>query len=277
LRIGLVQLTSGDLPPENIVATTALIRLAADQGATFVATPEVTNIVSLNRAHQQTQLHHQNDDPSLSAYVALANELGVWLLIGSLALKSDDPDGRFVNRSFLIAPTGAITVAYDKIHMFDAEISAGETYCESAGFRPGCKQSLARTAVGNIGLTICYDLRFPSLFRSLARAGAQIITVPSAFSPVTGAAHWHVLLRARAIETGCFIVAPAQCGTHAATVGKARKTFGHSLIVSPWGDIVADGGATPGVTMTDVDLNAVAEARHRIPSLSHNPVFENTP
>jgi len=274
VRVALVQLCSSDRPPDNLVATDAFIRKAAGLGATFVLTPEVTNIISRNRAHQVQILSRESDDPTLAHLRSLAAELEVWLLIGSLALLSGDPDGRFANRSFLIAPDGGICARYDKIHMFDVEISLTEIWRESEGYRPGAALVVAMSALANIGLTVCYDLRFPHLFRALAKAGAQIITVPAAFSPVTGAAHWHVLLRARAIETGCFILAPAQCGAHDIDVGKPRSTYGHSLAVNPWGEVLADGGTEPGVTLVDLDLTEVATARKRIPSLDHDRAFE---
>ena len=198
---------------------------------------------------------------------------GFWLLIGSLALKTDDPDGRFANRSFLIAPDGAIAARYDKIHMFDVTLSESERYRESDGFRPGNRAVVADTPLARIGLSICYDLRFPQLYRALAGAGAQILTVPAAFAVATGRAHWEVLLRARAIETGAFVLAPAQCGTHPATTGRARETWGHSLAVAPWGEVLADAGDRPGVALVDLDLDRVAEARGRVPSLSHDRDF----
>jgi len=274
VRAALVQLCSGDRPAENLPLTADFIRQAARRGANFILTPEVTNIVSLSRAHQKSVLQPEGDDLTLAGLCELAAELHIWLLIGSLALLTGDPDGRFANRSFLIGPDGAIKTRYDKIHMFDVQITKAETFRESDGYRPGAAAALARAAIGNIGMTICYDLRFPRLYRGLAKAGAEIITVPAAFSPVTGAAHWHVLLRARAIETGSFVLAPAQCGTHDAIAGKSRQTYGHSLAVSPWGEVLADGGETPGVTVVDIDVSQVDDARRRIPSLSHDQPFE---
>ncbi len=270
MRAGLIQLSSGDDPAGNLPVTLGLIREAAQAGAEFVLTPEVTNIVSADRAHQRAVLHHEEDDPTLAALRDEAKALGIWLLIGSLALKTGDADGRFANRSFLISPEGDIAARYDKIHMFDVTISEAETYRESAGYRPGASAVLAETPFAKIGMTICYDLRFPHLHRRLAQAGAQILTVPAAFSPVTGAAHWETLLRARAIETGCFVFAPAQCGQNA----KGRATHGHSLAVAPWGEVLADGGTTPGVTLVDFDLADVEHARNRVPSLHHDRDFE---
>ena len=192
------------------------------------------------------------------------------MLIGSIGLKTNDDDGRFANRSFLIGPDGGIAARYDKIHMFDVNVSETEVYRESAGYRPGAQAVLADTPLGRIGMTICYDLRFAFLYRRLAQAGAQILTVPAAFNHITGAAHWEVLLRARAIETGCYVLAPAQTGFHPETAGKGRRTYGHSLVISPWGDVLADGGTDPGLTFADIDLAEVTKARARIPSLSHD-------
>lgn len=270
MRAGLVQLTSGDDPVANLAMTRAFVREAALGGAQVILTPEVTNCVSLSRDHQRRVLQHQDDDITLAGLRAAAADHGIWLVIGSLALKTGDADGRFANRSFLIGPQGQIAAHYDKIHMFDVEVSATETYRESSGYRPGDRVVLADTPLGRIGMTVCYDMRFPHLYRTLAQAGAEILSVPSAFSPVTGAAHWHVLLRARAIETGCFVLAPAQTGVHPQQDGRERRTFGHSLAVAPWGEVLADAGTDPGVTFVDLDLAAVADARRRVPSLRHD-------
>lgn len=274
IRAALVQLNSSDDPVANLPETLALIRDAAAAGADFVLTPEVTNCVSTSRKHQNSVLCFEADDATLAALRIVAHELEIWLLIGSIALKTSDSDGRFVNRSFLISPRGEITARYDKIHMFDVQVSKTETYRESAGYRPGEAAVLAQTDFGLVGMTVCYDVRFAHLYRKLAQAGAQILTVPSAFSPVTGAAHWEALLRARAIETGCYVLAPAQVGTHDCSVGKPRKTWGHSLAVSPWGEVLADGGTDVGFTPVDIDLAQVDAARSRIPSLTHDRSFE---
>ena len=239
-------------------------------GASFVLTPEVTNCVSLSRTHQNQVLQTEADDQTLADLRATARDHSVWVLVGSLALIDAQGDGRFVNRSFLIRPDGTIAARYDKIHMFDVTISKTETYHESDGYRPGDTATLAQIDGIGVGMTICYDLRFPHLFRDLAKSGARIFTVPSAFSPETGAAHWETLLRARAIENGCFVLAPAQCDTHPAINGRSRRTHGHSLAIDPWGAVLADGGDLPGVTMVDMDLSAVDDARSRLPSLSHD-------
>lgn len=275
MRAALVQLNSSDDPAENLPATQAFIANAAENGAKFILTPEVTNCVSASRTRQSELLQSEKADITLAALRQQAADLNIWLLIGSLALKTDDPDGRFANRSFLIGPDGAVAAWYDKIHMFDVQVSAKETYRESAGYRPGTRSVLAQAEFGKVGLTVCYDVRFPHLYRQLAQAGAQVLTVPSAFSPVTGAAHWEVLLRARAIETGCFILAPAQTGVHHAVRGKQRETYGHSMAICPWGDVLADAGTEPGVIYVDLDLSEVSQARQRIPSLFATPDYGN--
>ncbi len=277
MRAGLVQLTASDLPHENLPVTEARVREAAAAGAELVLTPEVTNIVSTSRTHQRAHLHHEADDPTLARLRTVAAELEVWLLIGSLALRTDDPEGRFANRSLLVTPGGEIAARYDKIHMFDVDISETESYRESSGFRPGDRMVLAETPWGGLGMTVCYDMRFPHLYRDLAKAGARILSVPAAFSPVTGAAHWETLLRARAIETGCFVLAPAQTGQHAASRGKARETHGHSLAVGPWGEVLADGGTAPGVTFVDLDMDAVDRARRRVPAIGHDRPYDGAP
>jgi predicted amidohydrolase len=276
LRAALIQTCAGDVPAENLAATADLIRRAKGQGAEFALTPEVTNIVTFSRKYQAEVLKTEAEDPTLAGMQELASELGIWLLVGSLALKAEDEThlerGRFVNRSFLISADGDVEARYDKIHMFDVEVGEGESYRESKAFRPGDAAVVADAPWATLGLTVCYDLRFPALYRALAEAGARILTVPSAFTRPTGAAHWHALLRARAIETGCFVLAPAATGTHpvrAVEGGRQRKTYGHSLAVSPWGEVLADGGEEVGVTMVDLDLSAVDDARGRIPSLAN--------
>ena len=273
LRAGLVQLCSGDDPAENLPATERLVRIAADGGAALVLTPEITNCVSDSRARQQAVLATEDEDPTLARLAEVTGELGIWVLIGSLALRGGD-ETRFVNRSLLLGPDGRIKARYDKIHMFDVDLGPGESYHESAGFRPGEQAVLAGTPVGAIGMSVCYDLRFAALYRALAQAGAQILTVPAAFTVPTGRAHWEVLLRARAIETGCFVLAPAQGGLHPAREGRARRTWGHSLAVDPWGAVLADGGESPGVTLVDLDLERVAAARRSVPALSGDRPFE---
>ncbi len=276
MRAALLQLNCSDDPAENLETTKAMIKEAAQAGAAFVLTPEVTNIVSASRSHQNAVLHTEADDPTLAGLREVAAECGIWLLIGSLALKTDDPAGRFANRSFLIGPDSEISARYQKMHMFDVELGNGESYRESDGFQPGDKAVLANTPLGKIGMTICYDLRFPYLYRSLAQAGAEVIVVPSAFTVPTGQAHWEALLRARAIETGCYILAPAQVGLHRAKHGKPRRTYGHSLAVSPWGEILSDSGDVACITFVDLDLGQVYETRKKIPSILDNREYSVT-
>jgi deaminated glutathione amidase len=274
MRAALIQLTVTDDPTANLAVTVGHVRQAAAGGTGFILTPELTNGLSSSRAHQRSVFRHEADDPTLAALRAEAKAAGVWLLIGSLGVLTGDADGRFANRSFLIGPDGGIVARYDKIHMFDVNVSATEVYRESEGYRPGAHAVVAETPFAKVGMTVCYDLRFPALYRRLAQAGAEILTVPAAFNHITGAAHWEVLLRARAIETGCFVLAPAQTGFHAEAHGKGRRTHGHALAVAPWGEVLADAGTEPGVTLVDLDLARVAEARHRVPSLTHDRRFD---
>lgn len=273
IRTGLLQLCASDDPAANLPETRALLRRAVADGAGFVLTPEVTNCVSTSRTRQRDMLRPEAEDITLAALRDEAARAGIWLLIGSLALKTGAADGRFANRSFLIGPDGAIRARYDKIHMFDVQVSESETYRESDGYAPGERGVVADTPFARIGLTICYDIRFPHLYRALAQGGADILTVPSAFSPVTGAAHWETLLRARAIECGAWVLAPAQTGQHRLARGRPRSTHGHSLIVAPWGEVVADGGTETGVVLADLDMAAVAEARSRVPALHHDRAY----
>jgi predicted amidohydrolase len=274
LRAGLIQLCCGDDPSANLAQTEALIRDAAGEGAGLVLTPECTNLVSASRARQASLLTREAEDATLARLRVVAADLRIWLLVGSLLLKSDDPeDDRFINRSLLVGPDGGIVARYDKIHMFDVDLGAGERYRESAAFRPGGQAVVAPAAGISLGMTICYDLRFPGLYRRLAQGGAQVLAIPSAFTVPTGKAHWEPLLRARAIETGSYVLAPAQSGEHLASEGAPRRTWGHSLAVSPWGEVLADGGDPVGVTLVDLDPEAVAEARARVPSLQHDRDF----
>jgi predicted amidohydrolase len=273
MRSALIQLTVSDDPAANLPVTLDLVRKAAAGGAEFVLTPELTNGLSSSRSHQRSVFRHEEDDPTLAALRAEAQAAGVWLMIGSLGLLTHDADGRFANRSLLVAPDGSVAARYDKIHMFDVNVSETEVYRESEGYRPGARAVVAETPFARIGMTVCYDVRFPALYRRLAQGGAQVITVPAAFNHITGAAHWETLLRARAIETGCFVLAPAQTGFHPETNGKGRRTHGHSLAIAPWGEILADAGTEPGVTFVDLDLARVDEARRRVPSLSHDRDF----
>ncbi len=274
MKAALIQLNASDDPAANLRQAVAMIAQAAGQGAGFVLTPEVTNCVSQDRAHQARVLQHEGDDITLKGLCEAAIRHGIWLSIGSLALKTHDPDGRFANRSFLIDPAGQIVARYDKIHMFDVTVSETETYRESAGYRPGERAVVADTPFAKVGLSVCYDIRFAYLYRALAQAGAEVLLVPSAFSTVTGAAHWEPLLRARAIETGSYVLAAAQTGTHAAQAGKSRQTYGHSMAISPWGEVLADLGTEPGIALLDLDPAQVAQSRKRITALSHDRPFE---
>jgi len=281
-RAGLVQMCSGRDVDKNVDDATDLIRQAAAQGAQYVQTPEVTTFMDLDRDALIRACQTQKHNTALKAFQNLADELKIWLHIGSMAILLEDAPNAtnaehldvqlFANRSFLIAPDGRIAATYDKIHMFDVTLKNGETYEESKNYRPGDKAVVAKTPWGGLGMTICYDLRFPQLHRTLAKAGAKFITIPAAFTKTTGQAHWHTLVRARAIETQCFIFAATQGGRHE----NGRDTYGHALIVSPWGDIIAEGGSDPGIITADIDLKLIDEARSSIPSLSHDRLFDVT-
>jgi predicted amidohydrolase len=267
-RAACVQLRSSDDVQENIRTTSALIREAKAKGAQFVATPENTTLMAPDGGAKLERSFDEAHDPALPSFAALAEELGIWLLVGSLAIKVSDT--KTANRSFLINPKGVVTARYSKIHLFDVDLPSGEKYRESNTVAGGDRAVLAETPWGKIGLSICYDMRFPKLYRDLAQKGAFLLTAPSAFTETTGKAHWHVLLRARAIENGAFVVAPAQGGTHA----NGRKTYGHSLIIAPWGEILAEGGTDPGVIVADIDPALSADARARVPNLQHDRPYE---
>jgi len=265
---GLVQMRSGLTPAANLDAAVALIGDAKRAGAAYVQTPEMTNVMDIRRERLLGTVVTEEQDISLARLRELARQLGIYLHIGSLAIKVS-PD-RAANRSFLIDRDGEIIARYDKIHMFDVDLAGGESYRESRSFRPGDLGVVADLPWGRLGLTICYDLRFPALYRALAEAGASFLAIPAAFTRQTGEAHWHVLIRARAIENGCFVLAAAQGGRHE----NERETFGHSLIVDPWGRILAEGGTEPGIVMATIDPAEVAAARSRVPSLQHGRRFE---
>jgi predicted amidohydrolase len=268
LRVGLVQLRSGREPAANLDSAAALIREAAREGARYVQTPEVTNIMELDRKVLFEKLQEEGNDATLAALRQLARELAITLHVGSLALKVSD--AKAVNRGFIIDPDGEITGRYDKIHMFDVDLGNGESYRESNAYRPGERAVLTDVDGIRLGMTICYDLRFPSLYRALAEGGAKVLTVPSAFTRPTGEAHWHILLRARAIENGAYVLAAAQGGRHE----NGRDTYGHSLVVDPWGRVIAEGGTDPGVILAEIDMAEVAAARARVPSLTNGRRFE---
>lgn len=263
-KTALVQMNSGRDVGPNIETTCRLVREARGAGAELILTPENTTMVEPKRAHILEKACTEAEHPAIPAFRLLAAETGAWLLIGSLTIKLDER--ACANRSFLFSPAGEIVARYDKIHMFDVDLPNGESYRESATFRPGTRAVVADLPFGRLGLSICYDLRFAYLYRSLAHSGASFLAVPAAFTVPTGQAHWHVLLRARAIETGCYVLAPAQVGEHA----EGRRTYGHSLVVSPWGEILAEGGEEPGIILAEIDPARVEEARRMVPALHHD-------
>jgi deaminated glutathione amidase len=271
---GCIQHTAGPDPEANLKVVGNLIRRARDAGADLIMTPEASNLIESGR-RRRDKARREIDDPFLAGMRELARELGAWLLLGSLVIDpggesgADPGEERLANRSFLIDSAGAIIARYDKIHMFDIDLPGGESYRESNAYRPGGQTAVAETPWGKLGMSVCYDVRFPHLYRALAQAGADFLTVPSVFTVPTGKAHWHVLLRARAIENGCFVFAPAQWGEHAA----GRKSYGHSLVVDPWGEVLADGGEEVGIITARIDPARIAEARGMVPSLTHDRAF----
>jgi len=267
-KVALVQMRSGLDPQANLLAAVAAIEDAKAGGADYVQTPEMTNILALRRDQLFGKIFAEDHDPSLSAFRDVARKHAMFVHVGSLAIKVS-PE-KAANRSFLIDRSGDIIARYDKIHMFDVDLANGESYRESNSYRPGELAVVADLPWGRLGLTVCYDLRFPALYRALAEAGASFLAVPSAFTRQTGEAHWHVLQRARAIENACFVLAAAQGGMHE----NGRETFGHSVVIDPWGRILAEGGTEPGLVFADIDPAQVATARARIPSLHHGRRFE---
>jgi predicted amidohydrolase len=268
MKIGLVQTRTPATHEAALAHVLPLVREAAGQGATFIATPEGTNVLQKDRAVLLPMLKSLEDDPVVTGLRRAADELGVWILIGSALVRRED--GKAANRSVLVSPKGAITATYDKLHMFDVDLPTGESSRESATYEPGERAVTAQAGALNLGMTVCYDLRFPALYRALALAGAEVMTIPSAFTRPTGAAHWEVLMRARAIETGSFVLAPAQGGRHE----DGRGTYGHSLAVAPWGEVLAHlDHDEPGVLIADLDLAAPAKARAAIPALANARAF----
>jgi predicted amidohydrolase len=266
VRVAAIQMRGTRDVDRNIAGASALIREAAARGARYVQTPEITNIVELRRSRLLEAIRPPESDPALAAFRTLALELGIHLHLGSLAEAKGD---KAVNRGFLIGPDGAVIASYDKLHMFDVDLPNGESWRESALFAAGSRAVVADTGLFRLGLGICYDIRFPELYAALAKAGAEVLTAPSCFTRQTGEAHWHVLTRARAIETGSFLIAATQGGTHE----DGRQSFGHSIIVDPWGRVLAEGGEDPCVLLADLDLGEVAAARRRIPALAHRRPF----
>ncbi len=267
-KVGLVQMRSGVDPQVNLAAAVAAIEQAKRAGADYVLTPEMTNIMEVKRERLLATIADEDRDPTLASLREVARALSIYVHIGSLAVRAS-PD-KAANRSFLIDRRGDVVARYDKIHMFDVDLAGGESYRESRTYRAGELAVVADLPWGRLGVTICYDLRFPALYRALAESGASFFSIPSAFTRQTGAAHWHVLMRARAIENGCFVFAAAQGGKHE----NGRETFGHSLVVDPWGQILAEGGTEPGVILAEVDPAEVTAAHARIPSLHHGRRFE---
>jgi len=267
-KVACIQMTSGPAIEANVAATSELVRRAREQGAELIMTPEVSDMIEPKRALALDKALPEDQHTMVAAFRALARETGAWLLLGSAVVRDKNAE-RLSNRSFLIAPQGEIAARYDKIHMFDVDLQTGERHRESQTYKPGDKAVVADLPWGRLGMTICYDLRFPHLYRALAKAGADFLAVPSAFTVPTGRAHWHVLLRARAIENGCFVFAPAQWGEH----GGGRRTFGHALIVAPWGEILVEAEDRVGVIVAEIDPAKVAEARRAVPSLTHDRLF----
>jgi deaminated glutathione amidase len=268
-RVGLVQMCAGRSVEKNLADASELVREAAGQGAEYVQTPEITTLMEPERTRLFAAIRPEEGNPVVAHFRALARELGIWLHVGSMAVLH--PNGKVANRALLFSPAGEIEARFDKIHMFDVDLAGGESYRESKNYQAGDTAVLADLPWGTLGITVCYDLRFPHLYRALAKAGADFLAIPSAFTRPTGAAHWHVLMRARAIENGCFVFAAAQAGKHES----GRETYGHSLVVGPWGDILAEGdGIHPSVIVADVKLSEVRQARQRIPSLQHDRPFQ---
>ena len=269
-----IQFTAGPDPEPNLRTISDLVRRARDGGADFIMSPEASNFIETGRRRHE-KARREADDPFLAGMRSVARETGAWLLIGSLVIDpTDGPDAaagetRLANRSFLVDPGGIIVARYDKIHMFDIDLPGGESYRESNAYRPGGGTVVVQMPWGQLGMSVCYDVRFPHLYRALAQAGADFLTVPSVFTVPTGAAHWEVLLRARAIENGCFVFAPAQWGQHTA----GRRSYGHSLIVDPWGEVLADAGEGIGVVSARIELARIAEVRNMVPSLRHDRRF----
>jgi deaminated glutathione amidase len=265
MRVAVLQMCSGIDPAANADALVAGMEEAAAGGARLVFTPEMTGLLDRDRARAAGAIVDEAADPVLAAAQETAARLGLWVSLGSLALRPGGDEARYVNRGFLIDATGVIRARYDKLHLFDVDLPTGESWRESAAYRPGTGAVVAETPVGRLGLSICYDMRFPDLYRALSDAGAEILAVPAAFTVPTGRAHWHVLLRARAIEAGCFVIAAAQAGRHE----DGRDTYGHSLVVDPWGEVLLDMGDAPGLGFAEIDLDRLRDIRARIPVLRH--------
>jgi len=264
-RIALLQTSSGIDPAANARALVAGLEAAAAGGAAIAFTPEMTGLLDRDRARAAGSIVGEADDIVLAAAREAAARLGLWVHLGSLALRPGGAETRYVNRGFLIDDGGTIRARYDKLHLFDVDLATGESWRESSAYAPGAGAVVAETPAGRLGISICYDLRFPDLYRALSDAGAELLAVPAAFTVPTGTAHWHVLLRARAIEAGCFVIAAAQTGAHE----DGRTTYGHSLVIDPWGEVLLDMGKAPGVGFAEIDLARLHDIRARIPALRH--------
>jgi len=265
MRVAVLQMRSGVNPAANAHALVAGLEAAAAGGAVIAFTPEMTGLLDRDRARAASSIVGEEGDPVLAAAREAASRLGLWVQLGSLALRPGGEEGRYVNRGFLIDPAGAIRARYDKLHLFDVDLPTGESWRESASYTPGEGAVVVTTPVGRLGMSICYDMRFPDLYRALTNAGATILAMPAAFTRPTGAAHWHVLLRARAIEGACFVVAAAQTGVHE----DGRATYGHSLVIDPWGEVLLDMGEAPGLGFAEIDPALQEDVRARVPALKH--------
>jgi predicted amidohydrolase len=266
--VGCVQINATPEIADNLATVRRLVGQAREAGARMVFLPENVAMMDWGRGNLLAKAAPEEDHPALAGLRAIAVDFGVWLHGGTIHVLLPGGD-KIANRTLVLSPTGEIVARYDKIHMFDVDLGGGESYRESATFEPGRDGVVVDLPWGRLGLSICYDLRFPALYRTLAKAGAEVLTIPAAFTRTTGEAHWHVLQRARAIETGCWVVSPAQTGTHA----NDRKTYGHALIVDPWGAVVADAGEDEGVIVAEIDLDRVAQVRGQVPSLTHDRPF----
>ena len=271
MKIAVLQMTAGIDPADNARTLVQSVRDAKAGGAEMLFTPEMSNLIDRNRARAAETIRSEAEDPVLAEVRTAAAEHGLWVHLGSLAVRGDAPDGKWRNRAFVIAPDGSIAARYDKIHLFDVDLASGESWRESAVYEGGEQAVAVRLPVAVLGLSICYDIRFSAVFSALSRAGADIIAVPAAFTVPTGQAHWHVLLRARAIENACFVVAAAQTGEHE----DGRSTYGHSLVIDPWGEILLDMGEAPGLGFAELDLARIADVRARVPVIANRrPVAE---
>ncbi|BAV64479.1 carbon-nitrogen hydrolase family protein [Sphingobium cloacae] len=265
MRAAIFQMTSGVDPSANAAAITEMARHARSEGADMLFTPEMAGYLDRDRKRAAETLRTEADDPVLAAIRETAAKQGLWVHVGSLAFKDERADGRWANRSFVIDDRGEIRARYDKIHLFDVDLATGESWRESAVYGPGEQAVAVDTPWARMGLSVCYDMRFPDLYRALTNAGATVLLMPAAFTVPTGQAHWHILLRARAIEAGCFVIAPAQTGRHA----DGRDTYGHSLVVDPWGDVLLDMGEEIGLALADIDIARIEEVRGRVPAIAN--------